>query len=94
MNFFLQPLTLLTFFPLLGVLVLLFIPSDRKNALRWIALITTLITFLLSLWVLTHVPIRRTRTCSWWRNTTGSRWPGGPSNTSSASMASASCSSC
>jgi NADH-quinone oxidoreductase subunit M len=52
MNFFLQPLTLLTFFPLLGVLVLLFIPSDRKNALRWVALITTLITFLLSLWVL------------------------------------------
>jgi NADH-quinone oxidoreductase subunit M len=53
MNFFLQPLTLLTFFPLLGVLVLLFIPSDRKSALRWVALITTLITFLLSLWVLT-----------------------------------------
>ncbi len=52
MNFFLQPLTLLTFFPLLGVLVLLFIPSDRKNALRWVALITTLLTFLLSLWVL------------------------------------------
>jgi NADH-quinone oxidoreductase subunit M len=52
MNFFLQPLTLLTFFPLLGVLVLLFIPSDRKNALRWTALITTLITFGLSLWVL------------------------------------------
>ena len=35
MNFFLQPLTLLTFFPLLGVLSLLFIPSERKNALRW-----------------------------------------------------------
>ncbi len=52
MNFFLQPLTMLTFFPLLGVLVLLFIPSDRKNALRWTALITTLITFLISLWVL------------------------------------------
>ncbi len=52
MNFFLQPLTLLTFFPLVGVLVLLFIPSERKNALRWTALITTLITFLLSLWVL------------------------------------------
>jgi NADH-quinone oxidoreductase subunit M len=53
MNFFLQPLTLLTFFPLLGVLILLFIPSDRKNALRWVALITTLITFLISIWVLT-----------------------------------------
>ncbi len=53
MNFFLQPLTLLTFFPLLGVLILLFIPGDRKSALRWVALGTTLMTFLLSLWVLT-----------------------------------------
>lgn len=52
MNFFLQPLTLLTFFPLLGVLVLLLIPSDRKPVLRWTALITSLVTFLLSLWVL------------------------------------------
>src|SRR5512133_1341879 len=53
MNFFLQPLTLLTFFPLVGVLILLFIPSDRKNALRWVGLITTLLTFVLSIWVLT-----------------------------------------
>jgi NADH-quinone oxidoreductase subunit M len=54
MNFFLQPLTLLTFFPLLGVLVLLFIPSDKKNALRWTALVTSLITFGISIWVLTQ----------------------------------------
>jgi NADH-quinone oxidoreductase subunit M len=53
MEFILQPLTLLTFFPLLGVLALLFVPSDRKNVLRWIALITTLITFGISIWVLT-----------------------------------------
>src|SRR5512133_2857328 len=52
MNFFLQPLTLLTFFPLVGILVLFFIPSERKDALRWTALITSLITFLLSLWIL------------------------------------------
>ncbi len=52
MNFFLQPLTLLTFFPLLGILILLFIPNDRKDALRWTALITSLLTFGLSLWVL------------------------------------------
>ena len=52
MNFFLQPLTLLTFFPLVGMLILFFIPSDRKDALRWTALITSLITFGLSLWVL------------------------------------------
>jgi len=53
MNFFLQPLTLLTFFPLLGVLILFFIPSDRKNALRWTTLVITLITFGISIWVLT-----------------------------------------
>ncbi|MBK9924018.1 MAG: NADH-quinone oxidoreductase subunit M [Anaerolineales bacterium] len=54
MNFFLQPLTLLTFFPLVGVLVLFFIPSDRKSALRWTALGATLVTFAISLWVLTQ----------------------------------------
>src|SRR5215213_5599259 len=53
MNFFLQPLTLLTFFPLVGILILFFIPREQKDALRWTALITTLVTFLLSLWVLT-----------------------------------------
>jgi NADH-quinone oxidoreductase subunit M len=52
MNFFLQPLTLLTFFPLVGVLILLFIPSDRKDTLRWTTLIVSLITFVISLWVL------------------------------------------
>ena len=45
MEFLLQPLTLLTFFPLLGILILLFIPSDNKSALRWTALGTTLVTF-------------------------------------------------
>jgi len=53
MEFLLQPLTLLTFFPLVGVLVLLFIPSDRKNVLRWTAIGASLVTFLLSIWVLT-----------------------------------------
>ncbi|MEW6402421.1 MAG: NADH-quinone oxidoreductase subunit M [Chloroflexota bacterium] len=52
MNFFLQPLTLLTFFPLLGVLVILFLNSEQKNIIRWTALVTSLITFGISLWVL------------------------------------------
>jgi NADH-quinone oxidoreductase subunit M len=52
MEFFLQPLTLITFFPLAGVLVLLFINSERKTALRWTALVTSLLTFGLALWVL------------------------------------------
>ena len=53
MNYLLNPLTLVTFFPLLGVLVLLFIPSERKNALRWTTLAATLVTFGLSIWMLT-----------------------------------------
>jgi len=53
MNFFLQPLTLLTFFPLVGVLMLFFVPSDRKDALRWTALAVSLVTFGISIWVLT-----------------------------------------
>lgn len=52
MNFLSQPLTLLTFLPLLGVLVLLFIKSEQKSALRWVALATSMVTFAVSLWVL------------------------------------------
>ena len=53
MNLITNPLILVTFFPLVGVLVLLFIPSERKNALRWTALLTSLVTFGLSIWMLT-----------------------------------------
>src|SRR5690349_9320847 len=52
MNFLLEPLNLVTFFPLLGVLVLLFLKPEWKAALRWTALVTSLITFVISLWVL------------------------------------------
>lgn len=52
MNVLLHPLTLVTFFPLLGVLVILFFNQEQKNAIRWTALITSLVTFGLSLWVL------------------------------------------
>lgn len=58
MAFLLQPLTLLTFFPLAGILVLLFIPSANKNALRWTALVTSLVTFGISLWVLRMFELR------------------------------------
>jgi NADH-quinone oxidoreductase subunit M len=54
MNFLLNPLILVTFFPLVGVLALLFIPADKKNALRWTALIASLATFGLSIWMLTQ----------------------------------------
>jgi len=51
MNFLLEPLSLVTFFPLLGVLVLLFLKSEAKSAIRWTALVSSLLTFVLSLWV-------------------------------------------
>ena len=54
MEFLLQPLTLLTFFPLLGILVLLFTNREAKNNIRWIALGTSLVTFVISIWVLTQ----------------------------------------
>ena len=52
MDYLLHPLNLVTFFPLLGVLGLLFLRSEQKNAARWIALITSLVTFIISLAVL------------------------------------------
>ena len=53
MTFLLNPLILVTFFPLVGVLALLFIPAERKTALRWTALAASLVTFGLSIWMLT-----------------------------------------
>ncbi len=41
----------MTFFPLLGVLAILFLKPEQKSALRWTALVTSLATFVLSLWV-------------------------------------------
>ncbi len=53
MNPVLHPLTLVTFSPLVGVLVLLFLKPEQKSVARWTALVTSLITFGISLWVLT-----------------------------------------
>jgi len=53
MDFLTNPLNLVIFFPLVGVLALLFIPGEKKNALRWTALLTSLATFGLSIWMLT-----------------------------------------
>ena len=54
MNTVLNPLLLVTFFPLIGVLVILLLKPTWKAALRWVALLTALITFGLSLWMLTQ----------------------------------------
>ena len=47
-----NPLLLTTFFPLVGVVVILLLRSSQKAAVRWTALITSLITFGFSLGVL------------------------------------------
>lgn len=52
LDFLLNPLNLVTFFPLVGVLVILFINRENSNAIRWIALIASTLTFGISLWVL------------------------------------------
>ena len=52
MNLLFHPLTLVTFFPLLGVLVILFLKSEQKEAIRWTALGASLVTFVISLVVL------------------------------------------
>jgi NADH-quinone oxidoreductase subunit M len=52
MEFILQPLNLLTFFPLVGVFLLLLIKKEWEEAARWISLVTSLVTFGISLWVL------------------------------------------
>ncbi len=49
MNVLFATLTLVTFFPVLGVLVLLFVPDEQKDTLRWTAVVTSVITFILSL---------------------------------------------
>ena len=54
MNLLFHPLIVTTFFPLIGVLILLFMKPGRKDAIRWVALVTSLITFGLSLWMLTQ----------------------------------------
>jgi NADH-quinone oxidoreductase subunit M len=54
MNFSANILTVITFLPTVGALILLLIPGRDEasnNVVRWIALATTLITFVLSLWL-------------------------------------------
>lgn len=52
MAFVTHPLNVVTFFPLVGVLIILFLPRDRVTWIRWVALGTSLLTFLFSLRVL------------------------------------------
>jgi NADH-quinone oxidoreductase subunit M len=54
MNLVLHPLTLTTFLPLVGILVILFLKSEWKNTIRWVALLTTLATFAVSVVLLVN----------------------------------------
>ncbi|MBM4424641.1 MAG: NADH-quinone oxidoreductase subunit M [Chloroflexi bacterium] len=49
MNVLFSTLTLVTFFPLVGVALLLFTPKEQKDTIRWIAVGASLTTFLISL---------------------------------------------
>ena len=52
MNLMLNPLLLVTFFPLVGVLLILLYRKTWTSAIRWTALAVSLVTFGLSLWLL------------------------------------------
>lgn len=54
MNLGLNPLLLVTAFPLVGAAVCLLLKPKWKGAIRWTALITSVITFGLSLWMLSQ----------------------------------------
>ncbi len=54
MDFMSNPLNVVTFFPLIGVLLLLFVNKENKVLIRWISLLTALATFGLSLWLLSQ----------------------------------------
>ncbi len=58
MQYLFATLTVVTFFPVLGVLVLLFVKPEQKDTIRWVALVTSLITFALSLLMLVQFDAR------------------------------------
>lgn len=47
-----NPLLLVTFLPLLGALLIAFMRADLKTPIRWVALLTSLTTFGVSIWIL------------------------------------------
>jgi NADH-quinone oxidoreductase subunit M len=57
MDLLLHPLTLTTFLPIIGVVVILFLKPDWKNAIRWVALVTSIITFGVSVVMLTYFKV-------------------------------------
>jgi NADH-quinone oxidoreductase subunit M len=52
MNLPIHPLVLVTFLPVVGFLIILFLNEQQKKVIRWVALITSIVTFGASVWVL------------------------------------------
>jgi NADH-quinone oxidoreductase subunit M len=50
MNYY--PLIIVTFFPAVGILIIALLKQEQKKAIRWVALVTSIITFGISLWIL------------------------------------------
>ncbi len=46
-----QILTLVTFFPLLGVILLMFVPREKTEMMKILALVMSVVTMLLSFWM-------------------------------------------
>src|SRR5512136_2935888 len=57
MDLLLHPLTLTTFLPILGVLVILFLKPEWKNTIRWVALVTSIATFVISVVMLSYFQV-------------------------------------
>ena len=53
MSVLLNPLVWVTFFPLIGMVLIAFLHQEQKNAIRITALVISIITFGLSIWMLT-----------------------------------------
>jgi len=49
MNLLLHPLILVTFLPVVGAILILFFKEEQKDLIRWTALITSLVVFILSI---------------------------------------------
>jgi NADH-quinone oxidoreductase subunit M len=47
-----NPLILVTFFPMVGFIIIALMKSELKTAIRWVAMVTSLVTFAISLWIL------------------------------------------
>jgi NADH-quinone oxidoreductase subunit M len=52
MNLGFSPLSLVIFFPLVGFLVILFLKENRRSAILWTGLITSILEFGLAIWIL------------------------------------------